>query len=177
MTEQLYLLKTGNSSLIFNLIQIGESVVFFSISSVSMYINSVHRSLNGTVVTVPELMVGQISETVPLNNDEQTPPSHPNSDDPYRNLQLGLVQTFIFKLSRNVKISVNSAIIFSTILSIIDIITDILLLTKLWRQKQFAMASLLAIFDFIPGVLLLIHHYSSLNWSKSTESVHIDWRL
>ena len=32
------------------------------------------------------------------------------------------------------------------------------------------MASLLVIFDFIPGVFLLMHHYSSLAWSKSTRA-------
>ena len=127
-----------------------------------------YSSIGDTVIIVQEKIDEDISDNAPLNEGDERSENPTTSDDRYRNLQLGLVQTLIFKLSKSKKISVNSAIIFSTILSIVDIISDILLFIKLWYQKYFVMASLLVIFDFIPGVFLLMHHYSSLAWSKST---------
>ena len=91
-----------------------------------------------------------------------------NKKDGYRHLQLGLVQTLIFKLSKNNQISVNTAIIFSIALSVVDIFTDILLFVKLLYQEQYVMAGLLAVVDFIPGVLLLLHHYASSMWSRNS---------
>ena len=124
--------------------------------------------IGDAVIIVQETTDEDLDDAALLSEGDATSQTPTTSDDPYVDLQLGLVQTLIFKLSGNKKISVNSQIIFSTILSIVDIITDILLFIKLWYQKYFLMASLLAIFDFIPGVFLLMHHYSSLAWSKST---------
>ena len=60
-----------------------------------------YSSIGDAVIIVQEKIDEDISDTAPLSEGDERSENPTTSDDPYRNLQLGLVQTLIFKLSKN----------------------------------------------------------------------------
>lgn len=92
-----------------------------------------------------------------------------NNEDIYNVIQLGYYQKMIMKISNNTKVSVNGAIFINILWSILDIAFDILLFKSLISQGYYIAAMMIALFDYLPGIMLLLHDCNSSNWAKRSK--------
>ena len=95
-----------------------------------------------------------------------------NAEDVYDSLELGLFQTIAFALSKNQKLSVHVQIFVNILLSILDIVFDFILFFNLVYQDCDlckTIAILIAVCDYLPGVMILIHDSSSSTWAERSK--------
>ena len=85
--------------------------------------------------------------------------------DRYENINLGIVQTILFTCFQSAVFALKTTIIIVSIFSVIDIISDHLVLTELIYRGLILWPILVFFADYVPGWLMLCHNLTSKKWS------------
>ena len=80
--------------------------------------------------------------------------------------------TFIKLICRNIKLAVITTIWITTIFSSCDTSSDLLVTYNYWTEGLKEMAIVVVLSDYLPGIVVLMHHVSSEQWRKSNFSGH-----
>ena len=92
-----------------------------------------------------------------------------NADDAhYQRLRLGLVMNLAYRFCRNWRIAALTAIYLTIFTNTLDTTSDILCFVFYLSQGLTILAVSVALSDYIPGILVLAHHYNSADWTQSS---------
>ena len=97
--------------------------------------------------------------------DDNNLENHSEEDRKYLRYNLGLLQSLLMVLTRNAKASLFLAIATNAILNTSDTASDVGMFNWLLIRDLQSMAYILFSIDFLPGVLVTLHHTTSTTWT------------
>ena len=106
----------------------------------------------------------QTLNTDNLSVSETKSPIENGSSHKYTKYNLGLLHLFLLWILRNAMLSLMLAIAFNALLNTIDTGSDIGMFKLLISRDYEMLAYILLAVDFLPGILVNIHHVTSSTW-------------
>ena len=86
----------------------------------------------------------------------------------YERLHLGLLMTIINLICNNIKLAIITTIWISTFLSSFDTSSDLFMTNFYLSQGLTTLAIMVMMSDYLPGIVVLMHHINSENWKVSS---------
>ena len=90
-------------------------------------------------------------------------------DSKYDNLELGVLQDFLYWICKNAKASILLAVGIGIIMNSSDTGSDIWICKLLFDRNLIELAMVLIGIDFFPGLMLTAHHVTSVGWTKISQ--------
>ena len=107
------------------------------------------------------------------SDDDDSPGTFANEMAKYERLHLGLLQTLIFWISKSAKRAVITTIAINIILCSSDTTSDVSLCLFYFGRGLFYLAVATLLCDYVPGLIVFLHHLTSDDWKKSSRKMKL----
>jgi hypothetical protein len=91
----------------------------------------------------------------------------------YGNLELGVLQNVLYLLSKSAKASILLAVWFGIVMNTSDTGSDVWIFTILMSRQLVGLAWISLGTDFLPGIMVTLHHITSSGWSQISRTQKI----